>query len=508
MRRFLTAAAVAIVFALACAGCNDYGNTFQSPTGATITFLTPADAIAGGPSFTLTLTASSLGQVGFVAQTIIQWNGKKIPTTFVNAVEVTGTVSAALIAKPGAATVNTLNPSTGSQDNGLSNPITFIINPPPNPLPTVSAISPTTIAAGNSAFTLTVTGTNFFTPTDSTNPLTGSQVQWNAGPTQTTMSNPTITPTQIQVQVPASLVANAGTAIVTVFNPPSPQTAPPGTIPTPTPGGGGTSAPGITFTITAAGSNTAAAKGVVEETPALSSDGRYVAFSSFQSGHSQVFVRDTCEGASSGCKLQTSLLSVATDGTSGNDDSRSPSMSSDGRYVAFSSAATNLADSAAPGRQIYLRDTCAGTTSGSCTPSTQLISIDAKGALVGAEGILPSISASGRFVGFLAVTPSHSAAKSKSAQSSGSGGDAVNSGFRQVFVRDTCLGVSNCTAKTTRISLQPGDASTVGATPAGPAISGNANHVAAPDAKSATIFTHSIAVDDSVFLALTGDQPK
>ena len=37
-----------------------------------------------------------------------------------------------------------------------------------------------------------------------------------------------------------------------------------------------------------------------------------------------------------------SLLSAASDGTAGNDDSRTPSMSSDGRYVAFSSAATNL----------------------------------------------------------------------------------------------------------------------------------------------------------------------
>src|SRR5260370_7932060 len=82
-------------------------------------------------------------------------------------------------------------------------------------------------------------------------------------------------------------------------------------------------------------------------------------------------------------------------------------MIADGRYVACSSAATNLVENAPPGRQIYLRDTCAGADE-SCKPSTQLISTDSNGALVGTESILPSVSASGRFVAFIAATPSHS----------------------------------------------------------------------------------------------------
>src|SRR5260370_7307399 len=82
-------------------------------------------------------------------------------------------------------------------------------------------------------------------------------------------------------------------------------------------------------------------------------------------------------------------------------------MSADGRYVAFSSAATNLVENAPLGRQIYVRDTCAGAGE-SCKPSTQLISTDSNGTLVGTESILPSISSSGRFVSFLAITPGHS----------------------------------------------------------------------------------------------------
>ena len=178
-------------------------------------------------------------------------------------------------------------------------------------------------------------------------------------------------------------------------------------------------------------------------------------------------------------------------------------MSADGRYVAFSSAATNLLDNAPPGRQIYLLDTCAGAGD-SCTPWTHLISTDANGVLVGTESILPSVSASGRFVAFLAVTPSHSSNRA-SAQLKSSAG-AANSGYRQVFIRDTCIGATNCTPKTTRISLQPGDGTGTASKPTGPALSSNAKHVAIVGANAATLFTRSVAVDDRVFLAFTNQQ--
>jgi hypothetical protein len=230
-----------------------------------------------------------------------------------------------------------------------------------------------------------------------------------------------------------------------------------------------------------------------------------VAYTASQDGHSQVFVRDTCQGAAASCQPSTVLISTALDGTAAADDSHSPSMSSDGRYVAFSSAAANLVSQSTTGRQVYLRDTCFGVTA-SCTPSTQLISTDPNGALVGTESILPSISSSGRFVAFLAVTQSPSAQTSSSV--SKSAGGSSGSVYRQVFVRDTCLGVANCTPNTTRISLQTGDSSGTGTTkPAGPAISGSAGHVALTGANTATLFTHAIAVDDGVFLVLTQNQP-
>jgi hypothetical protein len=75
-----------------------------------------------------------------------------------------------------------------------------------------------------------------------------------------------------------------------------------------------------------------------------------------------------------------------------------------------------------------------------------------------------------------------------------------------VFIRDTCLGTANCTPKTTRISLQPGDGRGSDSKSSGPALSGNAKHVAIASGNAATLFTHSVAVDDRVFLAITNDQ--
>jgi hypothetical protein len=488
---------------LTVAGCNDYGNTFQNPTGAGISFLAPADASAGGADFTLTVTSPT---GGFVAKTVVQWNGKTIPTTYVNAGSVTATVAAALIAKPGTASVNTLNPFSGTGNNGLSNTLTFIINPPGNPVPAVTSISPNTAAAGSPSFTLTVNGSSFLPTSD---PSGGSQVRWNLGPTQSTLPIVAISGSQIQATVDTSLLVNTTaqpvSAIVTVYNPPSPAS---GGVQGSPGGGGGTSPGGLPFSITPAGTGSMAAPraNVAEETPAVSLDGRYVAYTAAQGEHAQVFVRDTCEGADAGCQSRTLLLSAAADGTAGNDDSRAPSMSSDGRYVGFSSAATNIASGSPTGRQVYLRDTCFGASSTSCTPSTQLVSTDAEGALVGTEGILPSVSASGRFIAFLAVTPSHTSSKS-AAQAKSTASNASNSGYRQVFVRDTCIGATSCTPKTTRISMQPGDASTTDTKPAGPALSGSAARVALPGANVATLFTRSVAVDDRVFLALTGSHP-
>ncbi len=479
MKRFGAACALAFAVIFLTAGCNDYGNTFQQNTGASLTSISPSNASAGDPAFT---TITAFGS-GFVTGTVIQWNGHTLTTTPVlnannNILWLTAPVPQALITTAGIATVNTLSPHSGSTNNGLSNTLSFIINPPPNVIPALdptTPMTPTSIGAGSTNISLTLnskvptsgTGT-FLNNAACTTPPTPqvSLVNWTAGATQTTLPTTSVSATQIKLVIPDSLLASQGTAIVTVYNPPACPTPAPSGVSNPFSGGGGSSN-GAAFTITSdppTHSSTNAGL-VAEEAPALGQDGRYVTYTASQNGHSQIFLRDTCTGAASGCQPRTALLSAANDGTSANADSNTPSISSDGRFIAFSSAATNLVANAPAGRQIYLRDTCAGAAT-SCTPQTSLISADESGLIAGNDNLLPSISSSGRFVAFLSVTPSKYPAKSAG---------TPNSGYRQIFVRDTCFGATtSCTPKTTRISLMPGDTNSLQSKPAGPAISSSA----------------------------------
>jgi Tol biopolymer transport system component len=104
----------------------------------------------------------------------------------------------------------------------------------------------------------------------------------------------------------------------------------------------------------------------VNEQPGVSNDGRYVAFTSRATNlidppdllnFSDVFLRDN--------KNRTLVrVSVSLAGGEGNGNSGQPSVSGDGRYVAFSSLATNLTTTVVPAgiRQIYVRDMETGTT--------------------------------------------------------------------------------------------------------------------------------------------------
>jgi len=439
---------------------------------------------------------------------LVQWNGGNLVTKVGtdsnnNILYLTATVPAALLAKSGTAAVNTINPHSGSTDNGLSNTITFIINPPPNPLPVLTGINPTSIGQFSTKISLTVNGSSFL-PTAGMCPgtqiSTQSEVDWNAGGTQTALTTFTsISATQIQLLLPDSLFLNQGTAIVTVRNPPAcPVQTSSGVINPYNGGGGSSNAANFAITNAAPTHNVVSAQLVAEETPALGQDGRYVAYTAAQGGHSQIFLHDTCTGAASDCQPRTTLLSAAGDGAAGNGDSNSPSMSADGRFVAFSSAATNLVPSVPAGRQIYWRDTCSGATA-ACAPQTILVSADESGALAGSDNLLPSVSSSGRFIAFLSVTPSNYPAPSAE-----SGSGTPNSGYRQIFVRDTCFGAAvSCTPKTTRLSLLPGDTNVVPGKPAGPAISGSAHAVGVSSVTTPTLFTRSVPVGDRVFLALT-----
>jgi len=126
----------------------------------------------------------------------------------------------------------------------------------------------------------------------------------------------------------------------------------------------------------------------------ISPDGRYVAFdsaaSSLVSGDtnakSDVFVRDRLSGT-------TERVSLTSLGAQGNGNSFRPAISADGRYVAFDSEASNLVSGDTnTTTDIFVRDRQSGTT--------ERVSVDS----LGAQGIgyspYASISADGRYVAF------------------------------------------------------------------------------------------------------------
>lgn len=130
----------------------------------------------------------------------------------------------------------------------------------------------------------------------------------------------------------------------------------------------------------------------------ITGDGRYVAFSSVApnlvagdaNGVRDVFVHDQTTGA-------TTRVSTSTDGTEENGYGGSPSISGDGRFVAFDSTATNLVSGDTNDEaDVFVKDRETGTTSrvSVTTGGTQATSDNGEGS----GG--PSISANGRYVAF------------------------------------------------------------------------------------------------------------
>ena len=131
--------------------------------------------------------------------------------------------------------------------------------------------------------------------------------------------------------------------------------------------------------------------------PTVSGDGRFVAFVSVATnivaGFSgqQVYVHDLNTGANG----TNSLISQDNSGppNAGNQNSSAPSISSDGRYVAFTSLATNLA-AGVTGQQIYLHDRNGPTTS-HVSKDNSVVPVPGN-----ATSNTPSISGNGGFVAF------------------------------------------------------------------------------------------------------------
>jgi Tol biopolymer transport system component len=189
------------------------------------------------------------------------------------------------------------------------------------------------------------------------------------------------------------------------------------------------------------------------DTPSISADGRFVAFESYadnlvpgDTNHRRdVFVHDRLSGT-------TELVSVDSGGLQGDDISIAPSISADGRYVAFQSDAHNLVpggDTNA-GPDTFVHDRLSGTT--------ERMSVDSGGVQGDGASTAPSISADGRYVAF--QSSSHNLAPGADTNAS-----------PDIFVHDRLSGA------TERVSNDPSGAAGSGSSSA-PSISADGRYVA------------------------------
>jgi uncharacterized lipoprotein NlpE involved in copper resistance len=164
--------------------------------------------------------------------------------------------------------------------------------------------------------------------------------------------------------------------------------------------------------------------------PSISADGRQVAFYSDASnlvsgdtnGIGDIFVHDRDTG-------ETTRVSVASNGTQGNSGSDYPSISADGRQVAFYSDASNLVSGDTNGfGDIFVHDRDTGETT--------RVNVSSDGTHSNICSFYPSISEDGRYVAFY------------SAASNLVSGDTNELG--DIFVHDRETG------ETTRVSASSG----------------------------------------------------
>jgi len=126
----------------------------------------------------------------------------------------------------------------------------------------------------------------------------------------------------------------------------------------------------------------------------ISSDGRYISFSTGSNNlvpndtneRPDVFIRDTVLGL-------TEIVSLSSSGAQGNGTSSRESISADGRYVVFRSSATNLVPNDTNGQQdLFVHDRETG--------NTEMVSLSSTGVQGNAWSLGASISDDGRYVAF------------------------------------------------------------------------------------------------------------
>jgi hypothetical protein len=187
----LVATAGSVSVTLTTVGGTSAPFTFSiAPPLPAITSLSPASTPAGGAAFTLTINGT-----GFASNSAIYYSNLQLTRTYVSATQLTAAVPANLIATAGVANLVIYTPGAG-----FSQPTLFTVNPAP---PAITSLSPNSVTAGGAAFMLTINGSAF---------IPDATVMWGTTPMYTVY----ISPSQLRIAVPASLIEFSGSGSVTV----------------------------------------------------------------------------------------------------------------------------------------------------------------------------------------------------------------------------------------------------------------------------------------------------
>src|SRR6185503_17252656 len=137
-----------------------------------------------------------------VSSSVVLWNGQPLPTTYLSTTSLHASVSLALIHVGQNANITVSNPAPGGGTTGPKQV------PEGNYAPALSGVTPDAFVLGQSAATLTVSGTGF---------VSSSKVYWDGTPLATTY----VSSTSLKAVAPASLFATStlSTPQVTVVSP-------------------------------------------------------------------------------------------------------------------------------------------------------------------------------------------------------------------------------------------------------------------------------------------------
>lgn len=161
-----------------------------------ITSISPTAGVVGGGDLTMTVSG-----FGFHPQSVVRWDSGDLATTYSSANFLTAVIPSDSMVSATSATISVFNPAPGG---GTSNGVSFAVVPP-NPVPTITSLSPSTATAGGPGFDLTVTGTDF---------VSGAVVSWGAQQRTTEY----LSDTSVRASILGSDIADGGTVMVTVAN--------------------------------------------------------------------------------------------------------------------------------------------------------------------------------------------------------------------------------------------------------------------------------------------------